>query len=183
MAKRKAGNQTGSLTPDRGKSGIDPIPFRAGGMQHVVRKLVMKATTLVQTSSRSEVCTRNYSLTKLQDSQPWRFQGSHLGVPRQKTIWMPFSRSGAKYTIWGKVVVSPESEPWWILWVRGCMWLVLAPSVATPLWPSVGLKPNTSKVGDLESPGTPECLELDRKAQNTLHWAVLGVIGKVLKRR
>jgi hypothetical protein len=25
--------------------------------------------------------------------------------------------------------------------------------------------------------------ELDRKAQNTLHWGVLGVIGKVLKRR
>jgi hypothetical protein len=55
--------------------------------------------------------------------------------------------------------------------------------VATPLWPSVGVKPNTSKVGDLESFGTPECLELDRKAQNTSHWGGLGVIGKVLKRR
>jgi len=55
--------------------------------------------------------------------------------------------------------------------------------VATPLWPSVGVKPNTSKVGDLESFGTPECLEFDRKAQNTSHWGVLSVIGKVLKRR
>jgi hypothetical protein len=55
--------------------------------------------------------------------------------------------------------------------------------VATPLWPSVGVKPNTSKVGDLESSGTPECLELDSKAQNTSHWGVLSVIGKVLKRR
>jgi hypothetical protein len=54
--------------------------------------------------------------------------------------------------------------------------------VATPLWPSVGVKPNTSKVGDLES-GTPECLEFDRKAQNTLHWGVLDIIWKVLKRR
>jgi hypothetical protein len=35
----------------------------------------------------------------------------------------------------------------------------------------------------LESSGTPECLELDSKAQNTSHWGVLGVIGKVLKRR
>jgi hypothetical protein len=42
-------------------------------------------------------------------------------------------------------------------------------NVATPLWPSVGVKPNTSKVGDLESSGTPECLELDSKAQNTSH--------------
>jgi hypothetical protein len=43
--------------------------------------------------------------------------------------------------------------------------------VATPLWPSVGVKPNTSKVGDLESSKTPfaECLELDRKDQNTSH--------------
>jgi hypothetical protein len=55
--------------------------------------------------------------------------------------------------------------------------------VATPLWPSVGVKPNTSKVGDLESSGTPECLEFDSKAQKTSHWGVLGVIGKVLKRR
>jgi hypothetical protein len=55
--------------------------------------------------------------------------------------------------------------------------------VATSLWPSVGVKPNTSKVGDLESSGTPECLEFDRKAQNTSHWGVLGVIGKALKSR
>jgi len=55
--------------------------------------------------------------------------------------------------------------------------------VATLLWPSVGVKPNTSKVGDLESSGTPKCLELDSKAQNTSHWGVLGIVGKVLKRR
>jgi hypothetical protein len=55
--------------------------------------------------------------------------------------------------------------------------------VATPLWPSVGVKPNTSKVGDLESFGTLECLEFESKAQNTLHWGVLGVIEKVVKRR
>jgi hypothetical protein len=41
--------------------------------------------------------------------------------------------------------------------------------VATPLWPSVGVKLNTPKVGDLESSGTPECLEFDSKAQNYSH--------------
>jgi len=56
-------------------------------------------------------------------------------------------------------------------------------AVTTPLWPSVGVKPNTPKVGDLESSGTPECLGFDSKAQNTSHWGVLGVIGKVSKRR
>jgi hypothetical protein len=55
--------------------------------------------------------------------------------------------------------------------------------VAIPLWPSVGVKPNTPKVGDLESSRTPECLEFNRKAQNTSHWSFLGVIGKVLKLR
>jgi hypothetical protein len=55
--------------------------------------------------------------------------------------------------------------------------------VATPLWPSVGVKPNTSKVEDLESSRTPECLDFNSKAQNTSHWGVLGVIGKVLKRK
>jgi hypothetical protein len=55
--------------------------------------------------------------------------------------------------------------------------------VATPLWPSVGVKPNTWKSWELESSGTPECLELDSKEQNTSHWGVLDVVGKVLKRR
>jgi hypothetical protein len=55
--------------------------------------------------------------------------------------------------------------------------------VAPLLWPSVGVKPNTWKSWDLESSGTPECSELDSKRQNTSHWGVLSVIGKVLKRK
>jgi hypothetical protein len=47
--------------------------------------------------------------------------------------------------------------------------LLVILSVATPLWPSVGVKPNTPKVGALESSGTPECLEFNSKAQNTSH--------------
>ncbi len=41
--------------------------------------------------------------------------------------------------------------------------------VATPLWPSVGVNPNTPKVGDLESSETSKCLGFDSKAQNTSH--------------
>ncbi len=47
----------------------------------------------------------------------------------------------------------------------------------------MGVKPNTPKVRDLESCGTPECLEFDSRGQNTSHWGVLDVIRKVLKRR
>jgi len=46
-----------------------------------------------------------------------------------------------------------------------------------------GWSPTLGKSEDLESPGTLECLEFDSKAQNTSHWGVLDVIGKVLKRR
>jgi hypothetical protein len=46
-----------------------------------------------------------------------------------------------------------------------------------------GWSPTLGKSEDLESSGTPECSELDSKAQNTSHWGVLGVIGKFLKRR
>ncbi len=45
--------------------------------------------------------------------------------------------------------------------------------VATPLWPSVRMKPNTWKSWELESSETPECSELDRKGKNTSHWGVL----------
>jgi hypothetical protein len=44
-----------------------------------------------------------------------------------------------------------------------------------------GWNPTLGKSEDLESSETPECLKLDNKAQNTSHWGVLGVIGKVLK--
>jgi hypothetical protein len=112
MAKRKVKSQIDSLTPNHEKLGIDPIPLHAGGVQHVIGKLSTTVTISVETSSRSEVCIRNYSPTKLQDFQPWRFQDSHLGIPRQKAIRMPLPLGGAKYTVWGKVVASPESGPW-----------------------------------------------------------------------
>jgi hypothetical protein len=35
----------------------------------------------------------------------------------------------------------------------------------------------------LEPSRTPECSELDNRAQKSSHWGALGVIGKVLKRR
>jgi hypothetical protein len=38
-------SQIGNLTPDRKKSGINPIPLCAGGMRHAVEKLSTRATT------------------------------------------------------------------------------------------------------------------------------------------
>jgi len=55
--------------------------------------------------------------------------------------------------------------------------------VATPLWVKWEDETRTPKVGDLESFGTPECLEFNSRVQNTLHWDVLNVIEKALKCR
>jgi len=43
------------------------------------------------------------------ETPPW--------VTRQKAIRMWVPRGGINNTIWGKVVASPKSEPWWVLWI------------------------------------------------------------------
>jgi len=54
---------------------------------------------------------------------------SGLPLEGPKTKWhlgaLPWL--GIEYTIRGKVVASPKSRPWWILWVHVCMWLICAP--------------------------------------------------------
>jgi hypothetical protein len=55
--------------------------------------------------------------------------------------------------------------------------------VATPLWAKCEGEAHTPKSGNLESSRTPENSELELKGQNTSHWGVLGVIGKVFKYR
>ncbi len=55
--------------------------------------------------------------------------------------------------------------------------------VATPLWAKCEGEAHTPKSGNLESSRTPENSKLELKGQKTLHWGVLGVIGKVLKCR
>jgi hypothetical protein len=51
-------------------------------------------------------------------------KGATLGIlrlplwsPRKNVIWMPVPWPGTEYTIRGKVVASPKSGLWWILWV------------------------------------------------------------------
>jgi hypothetical protein len=73
---------------------------------------------LLENSSQLEVFTQNYRAPKSWESQPWRFRDSHLGVPRQKTIWMWALWKGAEYIIRGKVVASPKSGSWWVLCVH-----------------------------------------------------------------
>jgi hypothetical protein len=52
-----------------------------------------------------------------------------LGVPRQNDIWVQALWLGIDNIIMGKVVASPKSGPWWVLWVCVCLWFVHAPKV------------------------------------------------------
>jgi hypothetical protein len=65
--KKKAKSQIGSLTPDHKTLGIDSTPVHASAVQYTIGKFLMRATTLLQTSSRSKVWTHNYSLAKLRE--------------------------------------------------------------------------------------------------------------------
>jgi len=71
----------------------------------------MRATTLVQTSSRSEFGARSYECPKSREFKPGQFRDSTLGVPGKRGIWMQVRRRVAENIIRGKVVASPKFEP------------------------------------------------------------------------
>jgi len=129
IVERRAGNQTSSLTPDHKKLRIDPIPVCVGGVRHTVGKLSTSAIGLFQTSSELKVGARSYECPKSRESKPGHFRDYTLGVPGKSAIRMQVQRWDAENTIWGKVVASPEFGSWWVKWVQGYPWLVLAPRV------------------------------------------------------
>jgi len=56
----------------------------------------------------------------------------NFGIPtwesREKNdIWVVVPWLGIEYTIRGKVVASPKSGLWWVLWIQICMWFIRAP--------------------------------------------------------
>jgi len=61
------------------------------------------------------------------------------------------------------------------------LWTMLI--VATPLYGNCEVATHTPENGTWESSKTLENSERDYKGQNTSHWAVLGIVGKVLKCR
>jgi hypothetical protein len=64
---------------------------------------------------------------KVPGVQAGTISGLHFGSPGTKSHLSVVRRSNAENTIWGKVVASLESKPWWVKWVQGCSWLVPTP--------------------------------------------------------
>jgi hypothetical protein len=88
MGKRRAGSQTASLTPDHKKSGIDLLSTSDLKVRHVFGKISTRATTLIQTSSRSDSEVGSYELPKSRDSNRDNFgtiSGLQPGSPGKKS--------------------------------------------------------------------------------------------------
>jgi hypothetical protein len=112
MAKKRVRSQIANLIFDHKKSGIDPIYLAIDSVRHIAEKLLTKATTLLYTVSRSEVCSQSYEAPNSRESQLAQFQDFQSGVPGQKAIWMRAPWRGAEYTIREKVVASLKFGPW-----------------------------------------------------------------------
>jgi hypothetical protein len=57
------------------------------------------------------------------------FRTPNLGILRQNDIWVQVPWPSTKNNIRGKVVASPMSGLWWVLWNHVCSWLVGASKV------------------------------------------------------
>jgi hypothetical protein len=98
------------------------IPLHASGVQHTIGKLSTRATTLLQTSSQSKA----HKVARVPTLGISKFP---LGNPKTKCHLdaSPMAKHIVYYK--GKVVASPKSGPWWVLWIRVCPWVVLARKV------------------------------------------------------
>jgi hypothetical protein len=112
-----AGSRIANLTPDQKKSGIDPIYLAVDNVPHIVGKLLTRATTLLQTALRSEVCSQSYGAPESRESR------------ERKAIWMWAPWRGAEYTIRGEGGGFPQVLAVVSLVCPCCPWLILAPKV------------------------------------------------------
>jgi len=111
------------------KSGIDPIYLAINDVKHTIRKFSMRATTLLQTSPRSEVYSQSYGAPKLRECPMVRFQDSHAGVPGEKShldVGL-VERSTVYYK--GEGDGFPQVRAVVSLVCPCCSWFVLAPKV------------------------------------------------------
>ncbi len=117
------------LVKHRKKSRIDPIYLCAENVRHTVGKLLTRATTLLQTASRSEVYSQSYGAPKSRESLLARFRDSHSGVSREKSHLDvgPVERSRVYYK--GEGGGFPQVQAMVSLVCPCCPWLVLAPKV------------------------------------------------------
>ena len=125
------GSQTASLTPDHKKSGIDLRYLAAEGVQHTVGKISTRATTLLQITSTSEVCSQSYGAPKSRESSLARFRDSHSEVLGEKSHLDvdPVERCRVYYKGEGGGFPQVRAVVSLMCPCPCCLWLVLAPKM------------------------------------------------------
>jgi hypothetical protein len=66
----------------------------------------------------------------LQSRKSLNLGNPDLGVLKQNDIWVLAPWPNINNIRRGKVMASPKSEPWWVLWVRVCLWFIHAPKMS-----------------------------------------------------
>jgi len=77
-----------------------------------------------QRSSKEVMCLQNYRNPNFEN-----FETSKLRVLGQNDIWVHAPWPNIENIIRRKVVASPKSRLWWVLWICVCMWFIYAPKV------------------------------------------------------
>jgi hypothetical protein len=128
MGKRRARSQTAK------KSGINLFPTSELKVRYVVEKILTRATSLVQTSLRSDVAVESYELPKSRDSNRDSFgtiSGLQLGVPgkraREKEPFGCSPRNVAHRILYGGRWWLPPSPGRGVSCGTKCPWLVPTP--------------------------------------------------------
>jgi hypothetical protein len=129
MAKKRATSQIVSLISDQKKLKIDLIYLVVDNVPHTVAKLSTRATTLLETALRSEVCSQSYGASKSRESPLAGFRDSHAGVLGEKSHLDvgPVERSRVYYK--GEGGGFPQVRAVVNLMCSCCSWLILAPKV------------------------------------------------------
>ncbi len=90
-------------------------------------------------SLQPEVCTKSYEPPKWWSLNFKNFGTLDLGVLGQNDIWVQPLSPSAKNTIRRKVVASPKSVLWWVLWVRASCYCLLSNNFLSMCSKAIGI--------------------------------------------
>jgi hypothetical protein len=105
------------------------IPLRVGNVRHTIGKLSTRVTTLLQTSSRSKVCTKSYAPSKSRESRLMQFRDSLLGVSRQNGHLNVVPVEWRRVYYKGEGGGFPQVRAVVSLVCPSCPWFIVAPKV------------------------------------------------------
>jgi hypothetical protein len=96
------------------------IYLRAGGVSHIIGKFSTRLQLCFKHHCNWRFVQKIMGLQSCKSSNFKNFRTPNMGVLKQNDIWVQPSWLGIENTIRGKVMASPKSKPWWVLWICVC---------------------------------------------------------------